>query len=69
MTKDKDAKDVKDTKDVSKESKDVKEPTEPRLFDTRTVERNIKRGSQTRKDYDKHLKGLADAKEKIRTGD
>jgi hypothetical protein len=67
MTKDKDVKDVKDTKDAV--AKDSKEPIEPRTFDTRTVERNIKRGSQTRKDYDKHLKGLADAKDKIRTGD
>ena len=26
-----------------------------RLFDVRTVERNIKRGLITRKDYEKHL--------------
>jgi molybdate-binding protein len=55
------------TKD--KDPKDAKEPTDTRLFDTRTVERNIKRGSQTRKDYDKHLKSLPDLKDKIRTGE
>ena len=31
-----------------------------RLFDKRTVERNIKKGLVTRKDYDKHLKTLDD---------
>ncbi len=36
-----------------------------RLFDTRTVERNIKRGTITRKDYEKHLKSLADASDKV----
>lgn len=36
-----------------------------RLFDTRTVERNIKRGVITRKDYEKHLKSLADASDKV----
>jgi hypothetical protein len=37
---------------------------DPRLFDLRTVERNIKRGLITRKDYEKHLKAIHDAKEK-----
>jgi hypothetical protein len=31
-----------------------------RLFDKRTVERSIKKGLLTRKDYDKHLKSLDD---------
>ena len=35
-----------------------------RLFDRRTVERNIKKGLVTRKDYEKHLKALADIAEK-----
>ena len=36
-----------------------------RLFDLRTVERNIKRGVITRKDYERHLKSLADASDKV----
>jgi hypothetical protein len=32
-----------------------------RLFDLRTVERNIKRGLITRKDYERYLKSLPDA--------
>jgi hypothetical protein len=36
-----------------------------RLFDSRTVERNIRKGLITRKDYDKYLKGLADVTDKI----
>ncbi len=35
-----------------------------RLYDRRTVERNVKKGLITRKDYDKHLKALTDAKDK-----
>lgn len=35
-----------------------------RLFDVRTVERNIKKGLVTRKDYEKYLKSLGDATEK-----
>jgi hypothetical protein len=31
-----------------------------RLFDRRTVDRNIKKGLITRKDYEKHLKSLED---------
>jgi hypothetical protein len=31
-----------------------------RFFDRRVVERNIKKGLITRKDYDKHLKALND---------
>ena len=32
-----------------------------RLFDLRTIERNIKRGLITRKDYERFLKSLPDA--------
>ena len=37
----------------------------PRLFDSRTIERNIRKGLITRKDYEKHLKGLPDVTDKI----
>lgn len=40
-----------------------------RLFDVRTVERNIKKGLVTRKDYDKYLKSLGDAAEKAAAQD
>ena len=36
-----------------------------RLFDVRTIDRNIKKGLITRKDYEKHLKALDDASEKV----
>ena len=36
-----------------------------RWFDLRTVERNIKRGIITRKDYERFLKSLADASDKV----
>jgi hypothetical protein len=35
------------------------------LFDVRTVERNIKRGLITRKEYDRYLKSLQDAADKL----
>jgi hypothetical protein len=35
-----------------------------RLFDRRTVERNIKKGLISRKDYEKHLKALEDTADK-----
>jgi hypothetical protein len=35
-----------------------------RLYDRRTIERNIKKGLITRKDYEKFLKSLDDAKDK-----
>jgi hypothetical protein len=35
------------------------------LFDLRTVERNIKRGLITRKEYERFLKSLPDASEKL----
>jgi hypothetical protein len=36
-----------------------------RLFDIRAIERNIRKGLITRKDYDKHLKSLPDVTDKI----
>ncbi len=36
-----------------------------RLFDRRTVERNIKKGLVTRKDYDKYMKSLGDSAGKM----
>jgi hypothetical protein len=36
-----------------------------RLFDVRTIERNIKKGMTNRKEYEKHLKALVDAAEKV----
>lgn len=36
-----------------------------RLFDLRTVERNIKRGLITRKEYERFLKSLPDATENV----
>jgi hypothetical protein len=35
-----------------------------RLFDVRTIERNIRKGLTTRKDYEKFLKSLPDVAEK-----
>lgn len=40
-----------------------------RLFDVRTVERNIKKGLATRKDYERYLKDLEDAREKAEAAD
>ncbi len=40
------------------------EVKDARLFDIRIVERNIKRGIVTRKEYDRFLKSLADAADK-----
>jgi hypothetical protein len=36
-----------------------------RLFDLRIIERNIKRGLITRKEYERFLKSLPDATEKV----
>jgi len=36
-----------------------------RLFDMRIVERNIKRGLITRKEYERFLKSLPDAADKV----
>jgi hypothetical protein len=41
----------------------------PRLFDRRVVERNIKKGLITRKDYEKHLKALSDVAGNIASPD
>jgi hypothetical protein len=41
----------------------------PRLFDRRVVERNIKKGLITRKDYEKHLKALSDVAGNIASAD
>jgi len=41
------------------------ETKNPRLFDVRTIDRNIKKGLTSRKDYDKHLKALPDVSDKI----
>jgi hypothetical protein len=35
-----------------------------RLYDRRTVDRSIKKGLLTRKDYEKHLKSLEDVADK-----
>jgi hypothetical protein len=40
------------------------DPKVSRLYDKRTVERNIKKGLISRKDYEKHLKTLEDVAEK-----
>ncbi len=40
------------------------DPKTSRLYDRRTVERNIKKGLLTRKDFEKHLKALDDVAEK-----
>ena len=45
------------------------EAPSPALFDRRIVERNIKRGLTTRKDYEKFLKSLPDAAEKVKSPD
>ena len=36
-----------------------------RLFDVRIIERNVRKGLTTRKDYDKYLKSLPDVSDKI----
>ena len=41
------------------------ETKSPRAFDVRTIERNIKKGNLTRKDYEKHLKSLPDLTDKV----
>ena len=37
---------------------------DPRFWDSRTIDRRIRRGLITRKEYDKHLKSLADVADK-----
>ena len=41
------------------------DPKPQRQFDVRTVDRNIKKGHFTRKDYEKHLKALPDVTDKV----
>jgi hypothetical protein len=41
------------------------EVKDARLFDLRTVERNIKRGLITRKEYERFLKSLPDSAENV----
>jgi hypothetical protein len=42
-------------------SGEAKTETKPeRLYDKRTIDRSIKKGLLTRKDFDKHLKALED---------
>jgi len=38
---------------------------DPRFWDVRTLERKLRRGLVTRKDYDRHLKALEDVSGKI----
>jgi hypothetical protein len=48
-------------------SRDADAKTDPkltRLYDKRTVDRNIKKGLVTRKDYEKYLKSLDDVTDK-----
>jgi hypothetical protein len=40
-----------------------------RLFDVRTIDRTIRKGLITRKDYDKHLKNLPDVADKAAPAD
>jgi hypothetical protein len=40
------------------------DPKTSRLYDRRTVERSIKKGLLSRKDYEKHLKSLDDVADK-----
>ena len=55
------SKEPKEAKD-----KDQKETGELRNYDSRIVERNMKRGLVNRKDYEKYLKSLPDSKEKVK---
>jgi hypothetical protein len=41
------------------------EVKDARLFDVRTVERNMKRGIITRKEYERFLKSLPDVADKV----
>jgi len=40
------------------------DPKTARLYDKRTVDRNIKKGLLSRKDYEKHVKSLDDVADK-----
>ena len=45
------------------------EAKSPRLFDVRTIDRTIRKGLTTRKDYDKYLKSLPDVADKAAPSD
>jgi hypothetical protein len=49
---------------MSREAEAKADPKTERLFDKRTVERNIKKTLIGRKDYEKHLKTLPDVASK-----
>jgi hypothetical protein len=49
---------------MSRDADPKNDPKSSRLFDKRTVDRNIKKGLITRKDFDKHLKSLDDVADK-----
>jgi hypothetical protein len=49
---------------MSRDAEAKSEPKTARLYDKRTVERNIKKGLFSRKDYEKHLKSLEDIADK-----
>ncbi len=40
---------------------------DPRFWDVRTIDRRVRRGQVTRKDVEKHLKGLPDVGERGQT--
>src|SRR5215475_10032294 len=49
---------------MSRDSEAKLDPKTVRLYDKRIVERNIKKGLLSRKDYEKHLKTLDDIADK-----
>jgi hypothetical protein len=49
---------------MSRDADPKTDPKPTRLFDKRTVERNIKKGLVTRKDYEKYVKTLDDVSDK-----
>jgi len=49
---------------MSRDSEAKADPKTMRLYDKRIVERNIKKGLLSRKDYEKHLKSLEDIADK-----
>jgi hypothetical protein len=48
------------SRDADPKADSKTEPKAERLFDKRTLERNIKKGLIGRKDYEKHIKALED---------
>jgi len=51
---------------MTKDTKDKDSHEGPKTNDIRILERNLKRGLISRKDYDKFLKSLPDSKDKVR---